>query len=303
MQMIRRIGYGLMVLFAWVFTASAQDFMPEGLIIYDSDVSGYFQVYSFDLATSDIELLMQDDTLVSYAAVYSPDESQIALSVETNSETFAADVYIMDADGENLQRLTNTPYFTGVPDWSPDGSQIVFNEEDEDFSSDLYIMNANGENRQNLTNTPSASEWEARFSPDGEKIAFSSDADGVNQIYVMDADGSNVISLTSYLETASFSPAWSPDGTQIAFTSGNDVLDVYIMDANGDNLTNLTRFTQGKSAEVPIWSPDGTYLAYTITEDDYASYSIHVMDLSTRETMRLEGTTGTLVLLSDWIAP
>jgi len=302
MHIPNRIGLCVILLFTSVFFASAQDTAPEeGVIIYDSDASGRFEVYRFHLATGDITRLIADDETVSYAAVYNAEQTRIALSIETDSESFTADVFTINPDGTDLQRLTNTPFFTGVPDWSPDGTHIIFNEEDANFNSDIYLMAADGSNRVNLTNTPNSSEWEARFSPDGERIVFASDADGINQIFVMAADGSNVQSLTADLETNAFSPSWSPDGAQIAFTSGSDVLDVYVMDADGENLTNLTNHTLSQSAEVPIWSPDGNYIAYSLTQDDYESYNLYVLELATGEKTQLDGTTAQLILLSDWI--
>jgi Tol biopolymer transport system component len=39
------------------------------------------------------------------------------------------DIYVMDADGSNVTRLTTTPVLEMSPDWSPDGSAIAFNSQ------------------------------------------------------------------------------------------------------------------------------------------------------------------------------
>ena len=99
------------------------------------------------------------------------------------------EIYVMDADGSNVIRLTNNPTPDLFPALSPDGSRIAFT-----FDRGIYVMEADGSNVIRLTNYPDAF---AAWSPDGSRIAFESGRDGIPEIYVMDADGSNVIRLTN----------------------------------------------------------------------------------------------------------
>ena len=59
----------------------------------------------------------------------------------------------MDADGSNLQVLTNniTPDLT--PNWTPDGSKIIFHRTIGGFNQ-LHVMNADGTDVQQLTDAP-----------------------------------------------------------------------------------------------------------------------------------------------------
>src|SRR6187549_2696903 len=50
-----------------------------------------------------------------------------------------ADVYIIDADGQNLRQLTDNDFFDGTPSWSPDGQQIVFVSNRDDTKDDIYL--------------------------------------------------------------------------------------------------------------------------------------------------------------------
>src|SRR5215213_416360 len=150
-------------------------------------------------------------------------------------------VYSINPDGTGLKRLgpsfTKDSYF---PNWSPDGSRIVFFHYATDPDKrGAYLMQADGSGTHRISPT-GAGPW----SPDGTKIAFAGGG-----VFVMDADGSNVTQLAG---SDSGGPTWSPDGTQIAFlrwtVDGHN--QVWTMDADGGNQTLIHDDT------APLWSPD-----------------------------------------------
>ena len=69
-----------------------------------------------------------------------PATGRIAFLSERN---FNSDIYVMNADGSGLTRLTNDPAFDTDPAWSPDGSQIAFHSL-RDGNLEIYVMNADG---------------------------------------------------------------------------------------------------------------------------------------------------------------
>ena len=160
---------------------------------------------------------------------WSPDGTQIAFASARDSPDpemeINAEVYVMDADGGNQTRLTNSDRSDADPAWSPDGTQIAFTtERDTDTIpiAEVYVMDADGGNQTRLTNND-ATDGVPAWSPDGTRIAFTSNRDGKDnlEIYVMDADGGNQTRLTNN-DAWDAIPAWSPDGTQIAFESERD---------------------------------------------------------------------------------
>ncbi len=148
------------------------------------------------------------------------------------------EIYVMDADGKNQQRLTENPSADWHPSWSPDGERIAFASQ-RAGNVEIYVMDADGKNQQRLTATLQE-DWYPSWSPDGERIAFASQRAGNAEIYVMDADGQNRRRLTEN-PSADWYPSWSPDGERIAFASqraGN--VEIYVMDADGKNRRRLT---------------------------------------------------------------
>ena len=90
-------------------------------------------------------------------------------------------------DSSNPTRLTFNDASESRPNYSPDGSQIVFRS-DRGGSGDIYLMPANGtENPIQLTNDP-AFDGEPAFSPDGKQIVFRSQrVNDKADVYVMNA--------------------------------------------------------------------------------------------------------------------
>ncbi len=106
------------------------------------------------------------------------------------------DIYLMNADGSNIRRLTRHAAVNYQAVWSPDGGRIVF-DSTRDGNWEIYVMNADGSHVVRLTRNQRV---DARpvWSPDGTKIAFHSRGGSEqSEIYVMDADGSNVRRLTT----------------------------------------------------------------------------------------------------------
>lgn len=190
-----------------------------GKIAYVSSHEGDGKVHIYitnsNLAGSQ-RLAKISDCANDYDPSWSADSSKIAF-VCTGGE--GAGIYVVDADGGNLRRLTKD-WENISPAWSPDGQWIAFSSGGM-YDSAINVMNGQGQNLRKLTEAKDFAS--PSWSPDGQTIAFNRQ-DG---IYVMKADGGGIQKLANQGEC----PAWSPDGHQMAFTSVS--AGIYMMDADG----------------------------------------------------------------------
>ena len=83
----------------------------------------------------------------------------------------------MDADGDNVQRLTHKSggreewLNNAWPVWSPDGERIAFNSNDTNRNWAIFVMDADGGNLLQLTDSTYIARWPV-WLPDSSRIAF-----------------------------------------------------------------------------------------------------------------------------------
>ena len=205
------------------------------------------------------------------------------------------EIWIARPDGGDARRVTTAPanYLDGEPDWSPDGSTLVFNRcaprngaagdgrctvwSVRRDGSDLRQLSPCGANARNLAACPD--ENHPAFAPDGRRIAFAL-YDGVPGFGIGDSRLRNVRTFFPFGHVHGApdidAVAWSPRGDRLVFTVHNDgsrrfkPVDgraVFVMSANGTGLRRVTPWRL--QADGPLdWSPDGTRILFaTITAD------------------------------------
>ncbi|MES2524494.1 MAG: hypothetical protein V4617_17475 [Gemmatimonadota bacterium] len=241
---------------------------------------------------------------------WSPDGQRIVFTSDRDAtprqrasrDAAGLELYVMNADGTEVRRLTTNDHYDASPAWSPDGRRIALvatpgvraDSAPAGWAAQrqIHVMNVDGTGLQRLTASPGGNDYPA-WSPEGRFIAFSSGRDGAGgaQIYLMNADGSDQMRLT-YSAAEETYPVWSVDGRQIAFSKGRDSLsDVHVMEADGSYARQITR-SAGFDG-FPAWSSDGKMLVYARHLEPGAAPSLHVLDVAGAQPPRPIGVEGT----------
>jgi Tol biopolymer transport system component len=115
---------------------------------------------------------------------FSPDGRRIAFG---SSNAGKYDIHVMDADGSNVQRLTEGPGLNMRPSWSPDGRHIAFTS-NRDGHYQIYIMRADGSDRRRLSNHLERDDF-AAWHPDGKRLVIVSERSGKFDLYLVEVPG------------------------------------------------------------------------------------------------------------------
>jgi Tol biopolymer transport system component len=215
-------------------------------------------LYRGDLTTGTVTRVRSAGT-ADIAPTVSPDGTRLSYFAVTRAR-LAEDappppqrIHVAAVDGSGARAVTPRRVLALDPDWSPDGTRLVFTEarlRGDRVDNRLVIVNADGTGRRALTPYGGRSEINPKWTPDGRTIVFENlrERGRRSSIVAMPAAGGAARTIYD-------SPGWdtnpipSPDGTRILFTSDRDRrgrerinpgFELYTMALDGSGLVRLT---------------------------------------------------------------
>jgi len=180
---------------------------------------------------------------------WSPDGSRIAFSSVRRDG-----IWVMNADGSGLRRVTKSPTIDIQPSWSPDGRRLVFARTVPGFNTDVFVVGIDGKGLKRLTFNR-GQDADPAWAPSGSRISWTFAATRVGTrsgIYTMSPTGT-----LKRFRGEGAAADWSRDGQRFVFA------------LNGDLWTSTVAGTERKPLSVapgtdarPKWSPDGLQVAF-----------------------------------------
>jgi TolB protein len=151
----------------------------DGRVVFGMPAATGQPIVSVDLEGKDRKVLTQAG-LNAWPA-YSPDGRRIAFASSRDGDF---ELYVMNADGTGVRRLTHSPGLDIRPAWSPDGRRIAFTS-NRDGNFEIYVMNADGSALRQVTHHLERDDYPS-WHPDGKRLAIVSERSGRWDIYQVD---------------------------------------------------------------------------------------------------------------------
>lgn len=167
-----------------------------------------------------------------------------------------------DATDEKLFPGVPTNASVRIPEWSPDGSRLAFQQRrfvNNTVINEISVINADGSGLLKLVDKVFDFNRGLTWSPNGSQIAYVG-ADGPQAIHIANTDGSGSYKLPGSPTNLS-AVDWSPDGTKFVYSNSQQL---FVINADGTGQTQLTNTQNGANHDdEPRWSPDGRRIIFT----------------------------------------
>jgi TolB protein len=191
------------------------------------------------------------------------------------------EVYLCDADGQNIIQLTNDGSVSVAPKWGPKARKLLYTSYLKRFP-DVYLVDLASGNRRVVSKHPGLNTGGA-LAPDGRTMAVILSKDGNPELYTSRLDGGALTRLTQTSRAAEASPCWSPDGRRIVYVSDRSGRpQLYMLSRSGGEPTRLT--SRGSENVAPSWGPNGL-IAFSSRLG--GRYQVCVLDPDSREVKQL----------------
>ncbi len=205
-----------------------------------------------------------------------------------NNATKHKEIYVVDYDGKNLQKLTKDNSISLLPRWSKDGR--IFYTTYKYRNPDIFAIDLRAGKITPIIIKKGLS-LIGGVSPDGKALVFTSTGGTNPSIYIYNLETQQKVQITNKTTAVDGSPSYSPDGKYITFVSnraGNP--QIYVMELATGKARPLTK--NFNWSDTPQWSPTGEWIVFSGREGAYHPMDIFLVDLTGTQIKRLTSDAG-----------
>jgi Tol biopolymer transport system component len=194
-------------------------------------------------------------------------------------------LYMMDANGKNLERLHTSTGFDRDPHFSYDGERLAFTS-NRTGSYQIYILDLNTRAVSQITRG-GCDKTNPFWSPNNQQILFTQHNQESAELGIMNADGTQARQLTNAFGH-SHGYGFSPNGSWISFESTmnnrNEIFMYDILDKTSHPIIENDELTyQGD----PVFSPAGHKLVFTSNSLEKGKRQLYIYDLDWKKYYRI----------------
>ena len=241
-----------------------------GTLVFQSDrrgpdnPDGRNHIFTLDLSSGRVTQLTSGRNHHDQHPKWSPDGKRISF-ISSRGGNF--DLWMMNADGTGVERLTDHAAADYDPIWAHDGQSLIFSSE-RDSRSDLYRLWLKDRRIDRLTHHFVGRAIMPSVSPDGKSVAFAAQTlqrlqFWEFQIHILDLATGKTRALDN--SGGACWPSWSPDGRTLAnVLLAKEPSTIQIRNADGNAARELTAMPK-MWHYYPDWSKDGRWLALSVS--------------------------------------
>ena len=281
---------------------------------YSWDYDEFYDIYEYDTASGDYRNLTNtkgydaegswspDGKLIAFASNRSAYETKLSAEQQElfdRDPAWANEIYVMNADGTNVRRLTNSPGYDGGPFFSPDGKEICFRRFSENgATAEIMSMAIDGSQEKRLTNLGVMS-WAPYYHPSGQYLIFTTNKHGFAnfECYIVDREGKQEPVRVTYTPGFDGLPVFTPDGKQLSWTTNrttNSQSQIFIAEWNHQQALKLLELSPAEATSSKSMAKSATGRAPGTRADFAPADAVRHVEYLCRPQLqgRLTGTKG-----------
>jgi TolB protein len=227
------------------------------------------RAFTHDVADELFQAITGKKSVFKSKIVFTSDKGAVA-------KRYYKELYMMDFDGENVQKLTNHQGIVISPSFSYDNQQIAYSLIENtkgERNITLRIYDLKTRQSRMVSNLKGINSG-AVFTPDGSKLILTLSFSGNSEIYKMDLEGKNLVKVTNH-SSDDVDPSLNRDGTRMSFLSDRSgKAMIYTMNPESTEKDVKRISFIGKFNATPNFSPDGKSIVFSSFDRAFDIYRI-----------------------------